>query len=77
MVSSSDRVTAMTLTTKLVLSEFFISFHSESRRWCNCQRATLSLISCGVKLWLGQSNDYKIGIYLVFHFVSFGISSVV
>jgi hypothetical protein len=76
-VSSWDRVKAMTLTTQLVFTEFFISFLSESRRWCNCQRATLSLIGCGVKLWLGQSNDYKIGIYLVFHFVSFGTSSVV
>jgi hypothetical protein len=74
-VSSSDLVKAMT--TKLVLTELFISFHSESRRWCNCQRATLSVISCGVKLWSGQSCDYKIGIYFVFHFVSFGISSVV
>jgi S-adenosylmethionine/arginine decarboxylase-like enzyme len=76
-VSSSDRGKAMTLTTTLVLTEFFISFHSEPRRWCNCHRATLSVIGCGVNLWLGQSNDYKIGIYLIFHLVSFGTSSVV
>jgi len=38
---------------------------------------TLSVIGCGVELGSGQSNDYKIGIYLVFHFVSFGTSSVV